>query len=364
MFLRLEGDKLNRRLSLFIGVCLVVVVVAVSLVILYEDEFLTDLTEPESKPDTNNDQDPNRPEFDDYVSTLNGTLQEKLYDAFLKDGKISTDELNQIKFLKTFTQAEQARMIQSGEFADFDPDKDNMKSYFEKCIAGLPWNVYNGRYAILVDTWNISRTVDSMRSFLVNEQGYLPENIIVLFDQNATKSNWEHAVSKVSAVADRNSLVYVMFNTHGNINGLVLKESDNGIVTMKYEDIGTDLDTIRSNATAVSIFACRSELALDHLKIKNSPYIVVTMPPDFIFATSKNYDNLYSNTEQYAPLEFGDYDPDGNGYVSIGESFNAQMKSMEEYLVNHPEQALKEGISNPDDIEFYFGDFSIKDQNN
>jgi hypothetical protein len=361
---------LNRRLSLFIVVCLIVVVVAALSVILYEDGFLTDPTEPESKPDMNNDQDVNRPEFDDYVSTLNTTLQEKLYDVFLDDGKISTDELNQIKFLKTFTQAEQARMIQSGVFADFDPDKDNMKSYFEKCVAGLPYDVYNGRYAVLVDTHENTATVDSMYNFLINEQRFLPENVIKLAYTNATISKLREAVSKISVATDRNSIVYVMLEGRGDITRFVLNdgygENRNLANAISYKDIGTILDTIRSNATMVTLMCCESEGALESLKITSSPSVVITMPADWIFATSERYSNAYSGTEQYKPIAIEAYDIDGNGFVSLGESFKTQMKSMEEYLVKHPEQALKYGISDPNNLAFriFFGDFSIKDQNN
>jgi hypothetical protein len=72
--------------------------------------------------------------------------------AFLSDKILSPDEKDQIKFLASFPKEELLKLIGNGSFVNTDMDGDGMNNYFEKEIAGLPWNVYNGRYILLLCT--------------------------------------------------------------------------------------------------------------------------------------------------------------------------------------------------------------------
>lgn len=330
----------------------------------------------DNNPDNRNDEpDPNTIFYDAYVSTFDATLQQEL-ETFISDGNISQEEVDQINFLKQFSQADQINFIENGKFADFDWDNDNMNNYFEKVIAGLPYDVYNGRYGLLVDTHEDPHSADLMSKFLINEQRILPKNVINLSYTNATISNWKEAVTRVSSVADKNSLVYVMLESHGNVNGICFNDGygkNNGYDThVSYEEIGKNLDSIISSRTVVSLFCCGQEGALDSLDISSSPSIVVTIPADWFFATSKNYSNSYiqSLPAQYDPIETEAYDIDGNGYVSVGESFDTQMKSMERYFSelqteeDYIRETQKHGMSDSNNIasEIFLGDFSVKNQ--
>ncbi len=310
--------------------------------------------------------------FDEYVQTFSELLQYE-FDVFLDDDVISQDEVNQINFLKQFTLGEQISFIKSGNHTDFDWDKDNMDNYFEKEIAELPYDLYNGRYAILVDTFEDTDTSEYMHSFLVNEQRFNPQNIRKLAYVNATIENFEKSVSDFKQVIDRDCLLYVMLEGHGNTYGLAFndgKGNTQGVGTLIFfENIGKILEPITSNSTVISIFCCGSEGALNSLKITNSSTVVIPhMAADWFFATSKNFSNSYIQClpTEYDPIEIEAYDIDENGYVTIGESLDAQMKSVKRYLDELPTEAFKFGISDPNNIshKIYFGDFCVRNQEN
>ncbi|MFH0928727.1 MAG: hypothetical protein V1818_00010 [Candidatus Aenigmatarchaeota archaeon] len=307
--------------------------------------------------------------FIDYLSGFDEAHQQKLVDGFAPGG-ISLDESHQIQFLDSFPKSEQVGFIDSNKHLNFDWDNDRMNNRFEK-IVGLPYEEYNGRYALLVDTHENHPGLDSMYSFLINEQKFEPENVIKLGYTNATIENFKEASSKISNVANRNSFVIVTLESHANSYGLAFNDGE-GInndpkTLMSYEDIGKMLNPIESNMTLVSLFGCQDEHALNSLKITSSPNVVATMPTVWFFATSENYYNLTERMPKvYDIIESRAYDINGDGYVSVKESFDTQMKSMERYLQENPEEAVKFGISDPDKIAYntYLGDFSVRSQTN
>lgn len=281
--------------------------------------------------------------------------------------EFSYDALSQIKFLEEISEQEYQLLESQGLLGNCDIDNDNMNNYFEKTV-NLPYNKYNGRYAILVDTYQEGNTADCMYSYLTNEQKFKPENVRKLSYKSATIGAFKGAVSDFSKVVDRDSILYVMLEGHGNIDAFSFNDGRGnnwGVGTgVMYEEVGKILEPVKSNVTIISVKACEKIGAINSLKIQSSTYVVVTMGGDFIFGASENYVNAYTGGKQFDPVIRKDYDIDGNGFVSIGESYQTQMKSMERYLQESPEQAqqaLKYGSS---DLELaskiYLGDFSVR----
>ncbi len=172
-----------------------------------------------------------------------------------------------------------------------------MNNYFEQTIANLPYDVYNGRYAILVDTHEDTNSGDSMYSFLVNEQKFESTKVSKLAYKNATIENFEQTVSNFESIVDKNSFLYVMLDSHGNMDGFCFNDgngTNNNVSTLvSYEDIGDNLDAIESQATIISLMCCGSEGTCDSITIASSPNSIASMPATWIFATSKNYINRY-----------------------------------------------------------------------
>jgi hypothetical protein len=76
--------------------------------------------------------------------------------------------------------------------AYIDSDGDNMSDAFEQTISHTDPHVHNARYALLVDA--NTPAMDIMQSFLINEQKFLPENVIKLTGNNVTYENIKEAV--------------------------------------------------------------------------------------------------------------------------------------------------------------------------
>ena len=305
-----------------------------------------------------------------YLSKFEDDLQNKISTAFLTDGKVSSAEAHQMDFLDTFSEAEQIEFVENGKFANCDWDGDNMNNYFEKEIAHLPYEVHNGRYAILVDTFDTYEFYGwEMYEFLIKEQNILPLNIYNLIYTNATITNFEQATEELAQKVNRNDLLLVILDGHGSSGSICFNDgygnNQNATAGMLYKEIDTYLDRINSYATIIAPSTCYAKSSFEPLKEGPSPRIVVTLHRDWLFSPSIKYTNgqIEAMPKQYDYIAPKDYDIDGNGYVSIKESFETMMSAMKRYFFIHPEGANVYGIMDPNNIasSLYLGDFEIQD---
>ena len=118
----------------------------------------------------------------DYASNFEKPLQEKILKGFLFDNIITKDEIYQIKFLEQLSKEEQLKLIRNGKFVDVDIDNDRMSNYFEKVIAGLPWDIRNERYALLLYTGSATDILSTagIKKFLIEDMKFIPQNIVYL----------------------------------------------------------------------------------------------------------------------------------------------------------------------------------------
>jgi hypothetical protein len=304
----------------------------------------------------------------DYAAGFNQTLQQKVIDGFKASGKVTSEQVQQIAFLKTLPYAQQVSSIVNGTFTNTDWDGDRINNRPEQ-IMGMPWNVHNGRYALIVETTNYTEGVNNMYNFLTKEQKFSPENVITLAYTNATKENFQQAVSNLSHKVGGNDIVFIGLSGHGDDGVFIFNDGKGNPqainAAMHYKDIDARLDTIKSNATVIDVSACGQVSALEPLKDGPSPRVVTTIGTDWISAVSKNYTNSFIQCLpiQFDPVKPKEYDIDGNGYVSIGESFETMMKSMKRYLSEYPDQAVKYGIMDTSNISkrLFLGGFSVSD---
>jgi hypothetical protein len=251
-----------------------------------------------------------------------------------------------------------------------DSDGDGMSDEFETTISHTDPHVYNGRYALLVSTGNETSTIDKMYSFLTNEQKFQPQDIKKLASTNATEANFRQALSELSHKVSGNDIFYAILDGHGGKSGEVgffvfndgKGNNQNVNPVMTYKSMNTLFNPIKSKATVITVSACDAVTALEPLKEGPSPRVVMTMPANWFFATSKNY-SLGAPSLQYDSVKPKDYDIDGNGYVSVKESFETQMRSMQRFLSENPERASTYGMIDPHNVskDTYLGEFSVSD---
>lgn len=291
----------------------------------------------------------------DYATGFNQTLQQRVIDGFKSKGNITSEDARQIEFLKALPYAEQVISIVNGSFTDTDWDKDRMNNRFEQTF-GMPWDVYNGRYALLVRTDNITRPVDDMGSFLINEQKFLPQNVMKLTYTNATAENFKQAISDLSHKVNGNDIVYVGLMGHGGHgtfgfnDGKGNDQPENLKDIMYYKDMDKILDTIKPKEMLITIFACYSETALEPLKEGPSPRVFADICPHWFYNTSENYPNFAGAPEPKV------FDTNGDRFVSIDES----LKIAAEY---QRESGKGVNVADKDNIasKLYLGDFKIQD---
>lgn len=289
----------------------------------------------------------------DYASKLDNASQIKVIDSFLSDGVISPEEMQQLHFLGSIPQAEQIQIIQSGNVNNSDPESDKMSSNFEQNVAHTPYNVHNGRYAILIEPDKDGRQMSDMQKFLVNEQKFQPQNVILLEYTNATIENFKKAVSELSCKVSENDIVLVGMNGEG-INGSFCFNDGKGNFVggskpMSYKDIDSALDSIKPMKMLVTVSACQAETAIEPLKEAPSPRVVAHIEPNWLYRISKNYLAL----DRGPPRKL--FDLDENGYVSIDET----IKVATEYQTGAPSVDVADlGNIAPD---FYLGEFKVQD---
>jgi hypothetical protein len=315
--------------------------------------------------------------FVDYLSVFGREQQDVIVQSFLADKVVSFEEVNQIRFLNTFAKEEQVEMIENGSFSNFDWDGDHMNNYFEKEIAHLPYDVYNGRYVVLLDTFgdfsetpNI-RSSDSMYQFLTKEQKIPSSNIYNLIYTNATKDKFRQVTEELSHKVNGNDLFLTTLVGHGLTGVFAFNDGQgqNQNVSLgnigSYMEIDSYLDKIKSYATVITLSACYCDSGLEPLKEGPSSRVVLIMTSPWFFGTSKNYLNsaMSGGPKQYYYIKPEDYDIDGNGYVSVKESWDIRWESQQKYFSQHPEEKSVQGLRDISNIssDLYLGDFSLRD---
>jgi hypothetical protein len=268
---------------------------------------------------------------------------------------------NQLRFLGSIPLADRASILKSGNATNFDLDKDNMSNYYE-LVAGLPWNVYNGRYAILVETNpNLMSRVNKMYDFLTNEEKFLNQNVTKLSSTQATIDYFKNACSDVQKKATKNDIVFISLDGDGN-NGVFAFNDGKGDYNsghcpkMTYVDINKCID-FKSRDTIVCTYACADNTALGPLMNGASSRAVINMSADWIFSASPKYTNGVWG-KQFSPIPLSDYDINGDGFVSLRDSYDTMIKSLNKL---HPELAIGYGIADPDRItdRLSLGDFQL-----
>lgn len=291
-------------------------------------------------------------DFIDYVSIFEKSLQKELVDGFLSDGKLTSQENQQLDFLKRFPVVEQIQCVENGTYTNTDWDGDNMNNYFEQNIAHLPYNVYNGRYAVLVGTWRGGGGMNIMESFLISEQKFLPQNVINLSYKNATIENFVKACSDLSHKANENDIVCVCFSGNGTVDYFWFNDgkgsSQSWDAIMNYADIDNYLDNIKPMKMLTTVAANGSYGAIKPLEEGPSPRVVADIEPSWLNSVSRNYFNIDG------PFPPNVWDLDENGYVSVDEVIKA--------AANQTSAPSVVDVADKDNIApyFYLGDFEVQ----
>jgi len=282
------------------------------------------------------------------VSPENKTLQKAIVNGFLSDGTLSTDEIYQIKFLEQLSKEELSKLIRNGSFVDTDIDKDRMSNYFEKVIAGLPWDIRNERYALLLYTGDDTSILSTagIKKFLIEDMKFMSQNIVYLQGSNATFENFKSAILQWENKINENDIVYISLSGHGSPG--IFYFADKGV---RYEEIDKYLDKLKPMKMLVVVGACFVETAVEPLKEGPSPRIFFTNDDIYFTQTSKNFPRGF-----YAPEPKG-FDLDGNGYASLAEI----LKVIDDIMVKY--HGFRPIISDPYNLapKFYLGDLRIDD---
>jgi len=296
-----------------------------------------------------------------------------------------------------------------------DLDGDGLSDWFEENIAHLDPTVSNDRYAVILNTITIHsipyytrqrrEETTNLKTFLIEEEGFKPENIFLFMDMEATYDNFKSVVDYLIETSDENDLVYIFIQAHGNQGGFTchsgidpseIEVSDELIEERRdWYSEGTSLEEIRRaqqdyeaevrgkgflnselsqllgriehNKMFLFIEWCESEKAI--YKISGEKLVVITdlLLDQFTeklilgtvspYALYRNLDydarHLNENAEKLNTLPLAD---DGNGCPSIKETCQAFEESPDIKEVNG-----KVTIVDPQNLadSFYFGEAKI-----
>jgi hypothetical protein len=278
----------------------------------------------------------------------NKTIQKAIVNGFLSDKILTPEEKDQIKFLASFPKEEILKLIGNGSYVNTDMDGDGMNNYFEKEIAGLPWNVYNGRYILLLCTHKGEYYIPEIRKFFITHYKCLPQNVVELIDSNATFNNFAKTISDWEHKVTKNDIVFIQLVGHGNVG---IFEFNDKVV--KYEEINEYLNKLQPMKFLIDIGACYGESAFPILKNGPSPR-AITRPLNALYFTQ-----LVPTPGRihYAPEPEG-FDLDGNGYVSVAEIIDVQNNIYK--TMHYGTNVLTEDPYNllP---KFYLGDLRVRE---
>lgn len=109
-----------------------------------------------------------------------------------------------------------------------DDDQDGMSNWFEKNIAYLDPLTANDRYAIILNTVTIHTNpyytnqrreeTTNLKTFLIEEEKFEPENVFLFMDKTATYANFENTIDYLAKTSVENDLVYIILEGHGTEN--------------------------------------------------------------------------------------------------------------------------------------------------
>jgi hypothetical protein len=291
----------------------------------------------------------------DYLSAEIPHLQQKVIDAFMADGAISRNEVYQMHFLCSLPKADEEQIINAGNVANADIDGDGMINYFEHCIAKTPYNVYNGRYAIILTTDPNSTAGDILEKFLINEQKFETRKIVKLVGNDGTKVNFLQAISDVSHRATENDLVYISFDGHGNREGFAFNDGNGDInsgynPSMTFTEIDKEIDNIKAGKLLITTSSCAGDAPVSI--ISGPKRVVADVGQYWVTNTAGMYQTLGASPG--AKL----FDLDGNGYVSFDEIFKIFSKYQTE---GSPEWYAKMSDSDGIAPSLYLGDYRVAD---
>jgi hypothetical protein len=303
----------------------------------------------------------------DYASQLNSANQDTFLSSLLSSNS-TIAQYYQVQFLSSLPLEKQLQIIDEGKAGNFDFDGDGMNNYFEKEIAHQSYDVFNGRYAIIVYTININWTssAENVASLLIEEEKFDSNNVIKLVGNDATKTNFIQAISSISQKAVRNDLVYVSLSGHSNreIFGFNDGKGDansgkNPVMT--YSEIDNVIDTITYGKMLITISGCGNDAPLPPLSTGHSQRVVSDVSQGWISGISNRFQRIGTQpvgdrkgTFPVAKM----YDLNGNGYVSFDEIFKTCDKDQTECAPDFLQMSDKDGIA----PNLYFGDFNVNDQ--
>jgi hypothetical protein len=209
----------------------------------------------------------------------------------------------------------------------------------------MPYDVYNGRYALLVETDGNDYGMDYLKELLISNQKFLPHNVILLKNATATWDNFKKAISEFSGKVNENDIVYVGTSSHGSPGGCSFKD-----VFVNYTVMNDVLNGVKAGKMLVTVFACFAESAIEPLKYGICPRVVVDIGPNWIYNTLTT---KYGALENEPKLSL--FDVNENGYVSIAEII--------ETAINYISESRIVSFADSNDIasSFYLGDFEIQD---
>lgn len=283
--------------------------------------------------------------FIDFVSGFNQTLQNSVVDGFLSDGFVTSDDALQIEFLKAMPYVQQVNSIVNGSFTDTDWDKDRMNNRFEQ-IVGMPWDVYNGRYALVVNSHPNQTSGDVLADFYIKEHGFDPDNVIKLVGNNATKDKFIQATAELSHRVGKNDFVFISYDGHDKEGSFCFSD-----YIMSHEDIDKAIDAIPAGKMVITTSSCAGDAPLAVLSAGHSQRVVADIPHCWIYGSSDAYPKL-----DHAPAAKV-YDLDGNGYISFDEIFKTTVK----YQTMARSDLLKMSDISNIASDLYFSDLEVQD---
>jgi len=271
-----------------------------------------------------------------------------------------------------------------------DSDGDGMSDWFEENIAHLDPLTPNDRYTIIVNTVTIHpipiftdqrrEEMTSIKTFLIQEERFKPENVFLFMDKEATYDNFKEAIDYLTKTSDENDLVYIMIEAHGSETGFVFhtgkdpseieifqerlealrKFFTNGD-EMSYEDFQIFL---ASQGYSISVNETNELInKIEHKKM----FLVVDSCGGWKLVKQLSGKNLVTATlggglstfaigREYYPYKF--LDTDGNSHLSIKELFDSLLPTIDissEESIAYPKMFDPQGIA----VDFYFGDAKI-----
>jgi hypothetical protein len=309
------------------------------------------------------------------------TIEKIIVDSYSNTGVVVSDIKEQIQFLTTFSQIEQQQFIGNMSLTDFDWDGDHMSNYFEQCIANTPYDIYNGRYAIVVRTDENTTWAEELKNFFVNQQKFERNNVIKLEGNNATTENFGNAVSDIALRAGANDIVIISMQSHSNRQFFCFNDgngTNNSVeYSISYGSMDKIIDAIKPGKMLITIAGCGLDAPVEPLTAGHSHRVVTDIDFHWIFNIHHEYDLSSYGRLGRAPLKFLDgsnnvlvrdsagfmhhnayidEDLDGNGYVSVDE----MLRTADKYQF----EAASVTVSDKGNIasKFYLGDFNINDQ--